>query len=124
MSAISVLLFIVAVAGVSSCGDEPAARPTTEVVPSATDADLTFTIPRGTWTRILRGEEVELIPNPLRMKVGEVIRILNEDTVGFDIGPFYVGAHETMTQRMATAGTYTGACSLDPTGEVTLIVER
>ena len=56
------------------------------------------------------------------LRVGQVIRIVNNDDIGYDLGTFYVGAHETLTQRAARVGSYTSACTLHPSGTITLTI--
>lgn len=54
--------------------------------------------------------------------MGEVIEIVNEDDRGHLVGPFFVGANETLTQRFASEGTFIGNCTVHPSGEITLTV--
>ena len=57
------------------------------------------------------------------MQVGEVIEIVNEDDRGHLIGPFFVGAGETLTQRFASPGEFIGICTVHPSGEIVVTVE-
>jgi len=88
----------------------------------ATRADYEFLIPEGTAERIKAGEDVEILPAQLAVKVGEVIRIVNEDDTGHFVGIFYVGPGETVTQRFASTGTFSGRCTIHPSGQITLTV--
>lgn len=90
-------------------------------VDASTPADFTFTIPKGAGAA--RSAE-PVLPSPLVLKVGQVVRIVNEDDVGYDLGTFYVGAHETITQRASAVGSYTSACTLHPSGSITLTIVR
>jgi plastocyanin len=54
--------------------------------------------------------------------VGETIEIVNEDDRGHLVGPFFVGAHETLTQRFTAPGEFIGACTVHPSGELVLRV--
>ncbi|HEX7094443.1 MAG TPA: hypothetical protein VF183_01075 [Acidimicrobiales bacterium] len=102
-------------------GDDAEPSPTVvNVVSSYADHD--YVIPRGTADRIASGEKVIILPKELRARVGQVIRIENRDTRGHMLGPFYVGAGETLTQMFTSPGTYTGTCTIDPSGEMTLVV--
>lgn len=74
--------------------------------------------------RINRGKAVNIIPNPFRMAVGEVVRIRNDDTIGFTVGPFYVGPNETMTQKAISPGTFRGVCALHSGDELTKIITK
>jgi hypothetical protein len=96
--------------------------PVLELVLPTEHADYEYVIPAGTAAAIERGEKPTLIPRRLDAKVGEVIRIRNQDTIGQQIGPFYVGAGETLTQRFASPGEFTGECAVHPSGRFTLHV--
>lgn len=85
-------------------------------------ADHEYLIPAGTGARLDAGERVEIIPAELEVRVGEVIRIVNEDDRGHVIGAFYVGSNETLSQRFSTPGTLQGECSVHPSGSFTLTV--
>ncbi|MEX2626023.1 MAG: hypothetical protein WD225_04020 [Ilumatobacteraceae bacterium] len=107
----------------AACGDETSvpdiARAEADVA-----ADHEFHIPAGTGDRIDRGERVELIPAELEVRVGEIIRIVNDDDRGHVIGAFYVGAGETLSQQFSSPGELAGECSVHPSGSFTLTVRR
>lgn len=85
-------------------------------------ADHEYHIPAGTGERLDQGELIEIIPAELEVRVGEVIRIVNDDDRGHVIGAFYVGAGETLSQRFSTPGELSGECSVHPSGSFTLTV--
>jgi hypothetical protein len=87
-----------------------------------TPADLTYVIPDGTGARLDQGHRVEVLPARIDARVGQVIRIVNHDGRGYLLGPFYVGAHETLLQRFTSPGTFEGACVVHPSGEIVLNV--
>ena len=82
-----------------------------------------FLIPPGTAARIAAGESVEIVPAELVVKVGEAIRIVNNDTEDHVVGVFFVASGETLTQRFSTEGVLEGECSVHPSGAFTLRVE-
>ena len=90
--------------------------------PTATSADYEYVIPAGTGARFDAGEVVDILPGEMVVKVGEVLRIVNEDDRNHLIGPFFVGAGETLTQRFSTAGEFTGVCTVHPSGQFVLEV--
>ena len=94
-----------------------------ELAEDATEFQHEYVIPAGTADRIAGGDEVEIVPRELVVKVGEAIRIVNDDDEGHVVGVFFVGAGETLTQRFTAAGELSGQCSLHPSGEFTLRVE-
>jgi plastocyanin len=103
------------------CGDEPGQVRVSDVADEGV-FDHDFVIPEGTAQRIADGEDVEIIPRELVVKVGESIRIVNDDIRGHLVGVFYIGAGETMTQRFDSPGTLSGECSVHPSGQFTLRV--
>lgn len=93
----------------------------TEEVTGTTAADLEFDIPPGTSARIQAGEQVSLLPSPLVVTVGDTIRIRNRDRDPLLIGPFWVGARSTLTERFVEPGRFVGDCVVHPSGR--LVVE-
>lgn len=89
-------------------------------IPGPYDHD--FTIPVGTAAQIAAGEEVAVIPASLDARVGETIRIVNDDVESHTVGTFYVLAGTTLTYRFTTAGVFQGACSTHSSGEFILTV--
>lgn len=104
----------------SACGSEP--TPTAVPVAESTKADYTYTIPAGTAKRIAAGEKVSILPAELTVRVGETIRIVNQDDKGQIIGPFWVDAHGTVVQRFAQEGTFEGDCAVHASGKIVLKV--
>ena len=51
-----------------------------------------------------------------------MIEIENEDDRGHLVGPFFVGAGETLRQRFSSPGEFTGECTVHPSGQITLTV--
>ncbi len=115
-SLVLALLLAIAVAGCAD--DEPAALVTPDAGGGA--ADYEYVIERGTGDRIRAAEDVQILPAELEVRVGETIRIVNQDDEGHFVGIFYVDAGETVTQRFASAGEYTGQCTVHPSGQLSL----
>lgn len=82
-----------------------------------------YVIPAGTADRIAAGERLEIVPAELVVRVGESIRIANEDDTDHLVGLFFVGAGQTVTQRFRSEGTLEGECSVHPSGEFRIVVE-
>jgi plastocyanin len=119
----AVVLVAMVTAMLVACGDDDA-RDGALVVddPAAVEADYEYVIPLGTGARFDAGEAVEILPGEMVVQVGEVMRIVNHDDRHHLIGPFFVGAGETLTQRFASAGEFTGLCTVHPSGEFVLTV--
>ena len=120
------MLFVAPVALLApACGGEEAssAVPELQVVDSdAEDYDYDYVIPFGTGRRLDGGEEVEIVPAQLDVKVGERIRIVNEDVRGAAVGIFWVPAERTVAMEFTTPGTLTGECDVHPSGVFTINV--
>lgn len=86
------------------------------------EIDFDYVIPAGTSEQIDAGDEVEILPAEIDATVGQVIRIVNDDERGFNVGPFFVGAGETISQRFGAAGEFTGECAVHPSGQLVLRV--
>lgn len=98
---VSLGVFAVALGSVlTSCGDEPEPR------------TIEFVIPAGTAERMAAGETVVVMPSRLEFKVGEKIRIRNEDSVKQSVGPYVVAAESEMLLQYGKEGTYEGYCPL------------
>lgn len=92
--------------------------------PTAIAADYEFIIPFGTGARFDAGDAVEILPGAMTVRVGEVMRIINQDNRDHLIGPFFVGAGEVLVQRFASPGEFTGLCTVHPSGAFVLTVEE
>lgn len=111
-------------AGVTACGGDGAQQPAIAVVSDDTEADFEYTVPRGTSDYVRLGQPVKIIPNPLIMRVGDVIRIRNQDTIGYSVGPFYVGPNQTMTQIATSPGSFKGMCLLHTGEELVVTIQK
>lgn len=107
----------------SSCGDDAGSTsPGIGSAPADADPDFDYLIPAGTGDRLDAGERIEIIPAELTVKVGDVLRIVNDDDRGHVIGAFYVGPGETLVQSFSSPGELSGECSVHPSGSFVLTV--
>ncbi len=88
------------------------------------NADFNYVIPLGAGERIDAGEALDILPARLEAKVGQVIRISNEDDRGHLVGPFFVGAHEELSQRFTSVGELSGTCSVHPSGQFVVAISE
>lgn len=119
----ALLLALVVMALLAACGDDGRDGALVVVDPNAMEVDYEYTIPAGTGDRFDAGEVVEILPGEMVVRVGEVMRIVNHDDRNHTVGPFFVGAGETLTQRFSSAGEFTGLCTVHPSGQFVLTVE-
>ena len=120
---VAAALLLVAVAGIvlwSTQRSGPEGPGTVDVVVARADFD--YLIPAGTGRKLDQGSPVDLVPSLIAARVGQTIRIANRDDRTYLLGPFIVGPHETLTQRFASPGTFTGECAVHPGGTIRLVV--
>lgn len=100
----------------------PQAAKVADLSDPRTPVDHEFIIPAGTGDRIDAGEQVDIMPANLVVHVGETMRIVNEDSRGHDIGPYFVGREETITQTFTQPGQLVGECSVHPSERLVIDV--
>jgi plastocyanin len=123
MKAIAALaVATVALVGLTGCGSDSSSDPATEVIESVDAATYEYVIPQGAGEALDAGTPLEVLPGELEVRVGETIRIVNEDDRGHSVGPFFVGANETLTQQFSSPGEFVGVCTVHPSGEFVLVV--
>ncbi|MGA9278480.1 cupredoxin domain-containing protein, partial [Ilumatobacter sp.] len=88
----------------------------------AAAATYEFTIPAGAGEALDAGEPLEILPATLDVNVGETIEIVNLDDRGHNVGPWFVGADETIRQEFTSPGSFEGVCTVHPSGELVLNV--
>ena len=109
--------------GVVGCSGDGAAGPGLTPAAQAGEATYEYTIPLGAGEALDAGTPLEILPGELVTKVGETIRIVNEDDRGHNVGPWFIGANETLNQEFTSAGEFEGVCTVHPSGELILVVE-
>lgn len=105
------------------CGSDASSDPATEAIEAVDAATYEFVIPVGAGEALDAGTPLEILPGELEVRVDETIRIVNEDDRGHTVGPFFVGANETLTQRFSSPGEFVGVCTVHPSGEIVLVVQ-
>lgn len=90
--------------------------------PSRDGEVLSYVVPAGTQIRIDAGEEVNLFPRQLEVRVGDRITIENQDDATHQVGPYVIGAGQRIEQYFGTPGTIEGICTLHPSGQVSIVV--
>lgn len=82
-----------------------------------------YLIPPGAAERVSRGEYLDIVPDVIRARVGDVIVIDNQDSALHTVGPFTVRPGERLRHMWTTVGTLSGACSTKVNDQVTIIIE-
>ncbi|HQZ35148.1 MAG TPA: hypothetical protein PK020_12025 [Ilumatobacteraceae bacterium] len=121
LTAIAGAFTMVAVAG---CGAERSEAVETKPLTADERATYEYIVPLGTGVRLDNGEVIELMPQRLKAKVGESMRIINNDDRSYMIGPFYVSAGQQLAMRFTHPGTLQGECLVNPEGEFLIEVAK
>ncbi len=121
MAGVAVLIGGLVAGGLVGCGDDTS-QPTTQAVSDDGAVTFDYVIPIGAGEALDAGTPLEILPAELEVNVGDTIRIENQDDRGHTVGPFFVGANETLTQRFSTPGEFEGVCTVHPSGQLVLIV--
>lgn len=122
LAIVALLVVAGAVVGIQAWRSDRGDQPSIRSAAAADVIDFDYLISAGTGARIDRGEPVSIIPEQLVAHVGQTIRIVNEDDRGHLVGPFYLGAGQTLTQTFASPGELVGECSVHPSGHFVLKV--
>lgn len=126
MRRVAVVLFATWAALATACGggDDNSSGPGIAPVSADDPATYEYVIPAGAGEALDAGKPLEILPGELVVTVGETIRVVNEDDRGHNVGPFFVGAGETLSQRFSSPGEFVGVCTVHPSGELVLVVNE
>jgi hypothetical protein len=84
--------------------------------------DRVIVIPAGTADRLAAGEELNIIPADLRLQLRDRLVVVNNDTASHTIGPFIVAGGQRLEKRLSEVASFSGFCSLHPSGNVSIEV--
>lgn len=88
----------------ASCGGDGGAKAAPQVVE--------IVVPAGTQDKLNRGEFVDVMPAELNFKVGDVLRIRNDDSAAQFVGPYRVEGGAKFELTFGAPGRYGGICNL------------
>ncbi len=112
-----VALAMAAVAVTSaSCGSDGAGKAAPKVVE--------LVVPAGTQDRLDRGEVVEVMPAKLEFRVGDTLRIRNDDDTDQYVGPYLVLAGRQFELRYGKPGRFTGLCDLSGGASYEIVITK
>jgi hypothetical protein len=112
---ISILLLGIVGLAAAGCGGSEDAGPE--------QPTYSYVIPAGAGDRIEQGEPLDILPRELVAQLDETIIIVNEDDQAHLLGPWFVGAGETLRQRFTTPGVFEDKCTVHPSGQFAVVVE-
>jgi hypothetical protein len=105
-----------------ACGEDRKGEIRTNQLSGSEAATYEYVVPFGTGNRLDGGEVIELMPAELNVKVGESIRIRNQDTRDYMIGPFFVTAGQTLAMEFTHPGELSGVCVVGAGGSFVINV--
>ena len=84
-----------------------------------------YVIPKGTWSRRMAGEKLDILPQELRLTLGvrDILVLRNDDDVPQVFGPVLVMPGQSFTMPFRQASSYQFACTLHASGQLSVIVE-
>lgn len=91
-------------------------------VMGSTTATYEYVIPLGAGDALDAGTPLTILPGELTATIGQTIKIVNNDRRGHNVGPWFVGANETVRQEFTSEGKYEGLCTVHPSGAFVLHV--
>ena len=88
--------------------------------------ELLITIPEGTQALMDTGQEPNVIPNEITLKLSEynTLVIVNDDVSDHFVGPFFIKAGESVRQVFTRPVVYEGGCTIHKDKIVRIIVEE
>jgi hypothetical protein len=86
----------------------------------------TFEIPKGTWSRRMAGNKVEILPSRvfLTLKVRDVLLLKNSDDVPQIFGPTLMMPGQSFRLPFEVASSYQFACTAHASGQMTVVVDE
>lgn len=86
--------------------------------------DQIFEIPKGTWSRRMSGDEVEILPDHIRLTLGvrDTLVLRNLDDVPQTFGPTLMMPGQSFRLPFEKAAEYQFACTAHASGQMTIVV--
>ena len=87
--------------------------------------DQLFEIPPGTSARRMAGEQIEILPQTIRLTLGvnDILVLRNADSAPHIFGPTLIMPGQSFSLPFATASTYSFMCTAHASGQLSVIVE-
>lgn len=94
-------------------------------VPASASREQPFVIPKGTFARRMAGEQVEILPQQIRLTLGvnDILRLTNQDTVPQTFGPALLMPGQSFRLPFEQASEYDFVCSAHASGSMKVIVD-
>lgn len=90
-----------------------------------TSRDEIFEIPKGTWSRRMAGDKINILPDQINLTLGfkDVLVLKNSDDVPQMFGPALMMPGQSFSLPFAQAASYQFACSAHASGQMTVNVD-
>jgi hypothetical protein len=111
--ALTVLAVVAVAVPLAACSASKPAAHVTEIV-----------VPPGTQDRLERGETVDIMPVKLTFRVGDTLRIRNNDRAPQFVGPYRVMPGETFELTYNAPGHFAGLCNLSGGKSYELVITK
>lgn len=84
-----------------------------------------FEIPHGTHGRRMAGDQIEILPQTIRLTLGvkDILVFKNSDTAPHVFGPTLIMPGQSFSLPFATASTYSFQCTAHVNGQLSVIVD-
>ena len=94
-------------------------------LPDRKSREQPFVIPEGTWQRRMSGDQVDILPQHIRLTLGinDVLFLENRDTVPQTFGPALLMPGQSFRLPFELASEYQFACTAHSSGQMTIIVD-
>jgi hypothetical protein len=96
------------------------------MVPVTSDSnEQVFEIPKGTWASRMAGDDVEILPDTIRLTLGlrDILVLRNSDDVPQMFGPTLMMPGQSFRLPFDRASEYQFACTAHASGQMTIVVE-
>lgn len=84
---------------------------------------IEYVVPKGAAVRIARGEKVEVMPARVWLRLGDTLRIRNDDVIDQAVGGYLVKAGRSLDLKYGAPGSYELECAVSEGGSFTIVVE-
>lgn len=88
----------------------------------AASSEALFEIPPGTSARRLAGEDLEILPQTIRLRVNDVLVLKNLDKAPHIFGPTLIMPGQTFRLPFTQASTYSFLCTAHADGNLNVVV--
>jgi len=96
----------------------------TGTIAEAGPREALFHIPKGTWARRSAGEQLDILPDRIRLVAGTVLVLRNLDDVPQVFGPTLIMPGQALRLPFDMPAEYQFACTAHASGQMTVLVEE